>query len=456
MPTSWRRAPNAERRLAETALVFGMGVSGEAVARHLRDRGARVIAADDRPSPKAAERAAAAGAPLVAAPGEAELRRLIAAADVVVPTPAVPETHRLFALAAELGKPVRSEVELAGRWARRPIVAITGTNGKTTVTELVAAMLAASGRRSVAAGNIGLPLADGVRRDVDVIVAEVSSFQLHSTDSFHPGVAVWLNFAPDHLDWHADLESYARAKARVWAHQEGSDVAVVNADDPVVTRWAAGAPARVVTFGVAAADADYHVADGELRGPDGFALPLSAMHRTLPHDVANALAASAAARAAGATGDGVATALADRRDDGAHRVALVGEHAGVRWYDDSKATNPHATAAALRGFDSVVLIAGGRNKGLDLAALAPDAAGRVRAVVGVGEAGPEVAEALRSVSYVHITNTMQEAVAAAAELAQPGDAVLLSPACASFDQYRNYAERGDDFARLARALMEGR
>lgn len=439
--------------MAEIALVFGMGVSGESVARHLRERGALVLAADDRPSAEALARAAAAGVGLAAVPDGDALRRLVEQVDVVVPTPAVPETHALFSIAAELGKPVRGEVELAGRWARSPIVAITGTNGKTTVTELVAAMLEASGKPAVAAGNIGLPLADGVRRDVDVIVAEVSSFQLHSTDSFHPVVAVWLNFAPDHLDWHTDLESYARDKARIWAHQSDEDVAVVNADDSVVMKWAAEAPSRIVTFGLEA-PADYHVAEGALLGPDGFRVPLDTMRRTLPHDCANALAASAAARAAGATEDGVASALRERPDAGAHRVAFVAEHRGVRWYDDAKATNPHATSAALAGFDSVVLIAGGRNKGLDLSVLADGAAGRVRAVIGLGEAGPEVAAAFEGVSLVRVTASMADAVRAAAELAQPGDAVLLSPACASFDQYRNYAERGDDFARSVRALVE--
>jgi UDP-N-acetylmuramoylalanine--D-glutamate ligase len=427
-----------------------MGVTGEAVARHLRERGAVVVAVDDWETDEARRRSEAAGVELVVAPDGAQLRELVAAADVLVPSPGVPESHAVFALAGELGVPVRSEVELASRWARQPIVAITGTNGKTTVTELVTAMLIASGVRAVAAGNIGLPLSDAVRLDVEVVVAEVSSFQLRFTDSFHPAVAAWLNLAQDHLDWHPDLDAYAAAKARIWAFQTDKDVAVVNADDPVVMAWASEAPSRLVTFGLRA-PADYGVEDGWLRGPEGRLSAVDDLARALPHDVANALAAAAAAVAAGATTDGVATALRGWRGL-PHRVVLVTEADGVRWFDDSKATNPHATRAALAGFDSVVLIAGGRNKGLDLRPLR-DAAGNVRAVVALGEAGPDVAQAFAGVRPVVEAETMDAAVRAAAELARPGDAVLLSPACASFDLYRSYAHRGDDFARAVRELV---
>jgi UDP-N-acetylmuramoylalanine--D-glutamate ligase len=440
--------------VTETALVIGMGVSGEAVARHLRDRGARVIAIDDNPTDEARRRAEGAGLRLEATPRPEALRRLVAEVDVVVPTPGLPESHPVIALAAEAGTPVRSEIELASRWARRPIVAITGTNGKTTVTELVAAMLNASGRRAVACGNIGLPLADGVRRDVDVLVAEVSSFQLRFIDTFRPRVAVWLNLAPDHLDWHPGIEAYAAAKARIWELQQPDDVAVVNADDDVVMGWAASAPSKVTTFGLAG-PADWHVdPSGRLAGPGGPLVAVGELPRALPHDLANGLAAAAAALAAGASREGVVQAL--RTFAGLpHRMVLVAEAGGVRWYDDSKATNPHATVAALAGFDSVVLIAGGRNKGLDLGELRSEAR-RLRAVVAMGEAAGEVAAAFEGARPVTAVAGMEEAVRAAAALAQPGDAVLLSPACTSWDRYRSYAERGDHFARVVRALVEER
>ncbi len=285
-----------------------MGVSGEAAARHLRDRGARVRAVDDAPTDDAISRASASGIELVVAPDEQRLRDLVAEADVVVPSPGVPEAHPVFRLAEEVGRPVRGEVELAARWARRPVVAITGTNGKTTVTELVAAMLSESGLRTVAAGNIGLPLSDAVRRDVDVVVAEVSSFQLRFTDAFHPAVAVWLNFAEDHLDWHPSVEAYAEAKARIWAHQTDADVAVANADDPVVMRCAERAPSRVIRFGLRE-PAEYFVAEGWLQGPHGGIVPVADLRRALPHDLANGLAAAAAAEAA-AVAAGVAEVAA--------------------------------------------------------------------------------------------------------------------------------------------------
>ncbi len=438
--------------MAEVALVVGLGRSGAAVARHLGDRGARVLAVDDAPDDAARAAAAELAVELVEAPRAAQLADLVDRASVVVPSPGVPIRHPVFRLAEARGVPVRSEVELAYRWSRHPIVAVTGTNGKTTVTALVTEMLVASGRRAVAGGNIGFPLSDAVRRDVDVVVAEVSSFQLWWTDTFRPRVAVWLNLAEDHLDWHPDLDSYVTAKARIWAHQQKDDLVVVNVDDPVVAGQVAGAPSRVETFALSR-PADWHVVGGEFRGPPGVLLPVDELRRSMPHDVSNALAAAAAAMGAGATLEGVRAAL--RTFGGLpHRLSLVAEAGGVRWYDDSKATNPHAALSALSAFQSVVLVAGGRNKGLDLGVLAK-AADRVRAVVALGEAGPEVEAAFAGVRPVTRATTMDEAVRAAAAFARTGDVVLLSPGCASFDQYRSYAERGDDFAAAVGRLLGG-
>jgi len=436
---------------AARALVLGLGKSGEAVARHLLARGSTVTVVDDAPGDGSRSAASDLGLDLVEHPSVDELALLVVRADVVVPSPGVPAAHPVFGLARTAGVPVRGEVELAGRWATQPMVAVTGTNGKTTVTTLIAQMLSASGVRAVAAGNIGLPLCDAVTTDVEVVVAEVSSFQLAFSESFHPAVAVWLNLAADHLDWHGDLGSYAAAKARIWAHQGPGDVAVVNADDPVVMAEAARAPSRVVTFGLDR-PADFSVEGGWLRVPGGALVEVARLPRSLPHDVANALAASAAALAAGASPEGVRSTLAGFAGL-PHRLTLVGYGNGVRWFDDSKATNPHATVAAVRGFDSVVLLAGGRNKGLDLSALAA-VADRIRAVVAIGEAAPEVAAAFSGLRPVAVAGSMAEAVATAATAARPSDVVLLSPGCASFDWYRNYSERGDDFAAAVHALLE--
>jgi UDP-N-acetylmuramoylalanine--D-glutamate ligase len=328
-------------------------------------------------------------------------------------------------------------------------VAITGTDGKTTVTELTRSMLEASGRRAVAVGNTEVPLIAAIEDPtIDVFVVEASSFRLLHSGRYAPDVGTWLNLAPDHLDNHASLAAYTAAKARIWADQRPDQVAIGNADDPVVASHLATARARQVTFGLTPA-ADHHQEGDRLVLADGSTLAtVDELHRAFPHDVANALAAAASAIHGGGTTEGARAALLAFRGL-PHRVSLVGEAGGVRWYDDSKATAPHATRAAVRGFESVVLIAGGRNKGLDLRALAEEVV-RVRAVVAIGEAGPEVAAAFDGLRPVREAASMDDAVAAAASLARRGDAVLLSPACASFDWYGSYAERGDDFVRAVR------
>jgi len=438
------------------ALVVGLGVSGAASARALSERGWSVTATDDELAPPAAARAhglADLGVATVARPDHAELQALVAAADVVVPSPGVPYAHPALATARSRGTRIWSEFELAARWAPDlPLVAVTGTNGKTTVTTLVAAMLQASGRRTAAVGNTDVPLVDVLDGTLDVAVVEASSFRLEFTETFAPAVALWLNFAPDHLDWHPSLEHYRAAKAKVWSAQGPDDLAIASADDPVVAAAARGLRAQVETVGLVSGD--WRREGDHLVGPPGRVLPVAELARALPHDVTNALAAAAAAVAAGAGLDAVRSVLRSFRGL-PHRLALVGEHDGVRWYDDSKATVPAAVATAVAAFDSVVLIAGGRNKGLDLAPLAAGAA-RVRHVVAIGEAADDVAFAFAASTAVTRAASMDEAVLIAAEVARRGDAVLLSPGCASFDWYAGYGERGDDFARAVAEHVGGR
>ena len=434
--------------MTDRALVVGLGVAGASAAHRLAQRGWQVTVVEDRPSDASRARAGELGVEVVEAP--ADVTALVDAADVIVPSPGVPIGHPAIQHALATDTRVWTEFELAARWSDVPMVAITGTNGKTTVTTLVASMLEASGLRTVAAGNTDVPLVDAIEDDLDVVVVEASSFRLEFTETFRPAVAVWLNLAEDHLDWHPSIDAYVAAKARIWAAQGPDDLAVVNAEDPVVMAEAASAPGRVETFGLATGD--WHVADGSLVRPDGSALvAVDDLWRSLPHDCTNALAAAAAALAAGATVDGVRDALRSFRGL-PHRLALVGDDGGVRFYDDSKATDPHATVAALRSFDSAVLIAGGRNKGLDLSVLA-DEIGHVRAVVGIGESGPDVLAAFGGRVPVTLAASMDDAVAAARAFAEPGDAVVLSPGCASFDWYRGYGERGDDFARAVREAL---
>ncbi len=389
------------------------------------------------------------GAVVVERPDAREAAAHGRAADLVVPSPGVRPDHPAVAAAHDAGVPVRSEIDLAAaRLRARPdaprLVAVTGTNGKTTVTTLIDAMVRAVGIASSAAGNIGRPLLDAAGDDVAVVVAEVSSFQLEfTTDAFAPDVAVLLNVAEDHIDWHGSTGVYAEAKARLFAHQAADGLLVVNGDDPVADALADGAPGRVTRFSLGApTGAGYGVRGGDLVGPAGVVAPVP--ESGAPHDTANALAAAAAALEVGADVDAVAGALAGFGGL-AHRVQMVGELDGVRFYDDSKATNPHATASALAGFDRVVLIAGGRNKALDLGGLRAEAS-RLRAVVAIGEAAGEVEAAFRGAVPVVYAGSMHEAVRVAMARARTGDAVLLSPACASFDWYESYAARGDDFA----------
>jgi UDP-N-acetylmuramoylalanine--D-glutamate ligase len=428
------------------SVVVGLGITGRAVLRALARRGHDVVAVDDRPGDAARAAAADAGVDLVAGPDEAALAAVLRGAGEVLPAPGLPDHHPVFAVAARLGVPVRSELDLAARWDDRPVVAVTGTDGKTTVTELAAAVLRSSGVEAAVCGNNETPLVVAIDDPAtDVFVVEASSFRLLHSERFAPRAAAWLNFAPDHLDSHRSLDDYEAAKARIWAWQGEGDVAIGNADDPVVARHLAGAPAgRTQTFSTTGA-ADWHVADGALVGPGGTGfVRVDELPRRFAHDLANGLAAAALATAAGATLEGAATALRAFRGL-PHRLALVAEEGGVRWYDSSKATTPHAALNDVSVVGSAVLIAGGRNKGLDLSVLG-DAAPSVRAVVAIGDAADEVAAAFAGRRPVVTASSMEQAVAAAAGLAEPGDAVVLAPGCASFDWYSSYAERGDDFA----------
>ena len=431
------------------ALVIGLGVAGASAARAMQARGWDVTVVEDRPTDASRARADALGLPLH---GPDEALALVDAADVVVPSPPVPYGHPAIQRALERGATVWTEFELAAQWSEVPIIAITGTDGKTTVTTLVERMLTASGLRTAAVGNNETPLVDVLDDGLDVIVVEASSFRLQFIETFRPAVGVWLNLAPDHLDWHGSMEHYGAAKARIWENQTPDDLAVANAEDDEVMRYVRKAHSRLETFGINGGD--WHVQGNRLLQPDGEVLiTTNELWRSLPHDLSNVLAASAAALGGGATLDGVRDALRAFRGL-PHRVSLVGDHGGVQWYDDSKATGPNAVRAAVRAFDSVVLIAGGRNKGVDLGALA-DEIDRIRGVVAIGESAAEVEAVFAGRRPVVTATSMDDAVSRAAEMAKRGDVVLLSPGCASFDWYTSYAERGDDFARAVRETIGG-
>jgi UDP-N-acetylmuramoylalanine--D-glutamate ligase len=439
-------------------LVYGLGVAGAATVRALQRRGAEVVAVDD--DARARPVADGLGIELLVAPDAHELARRVDGSDLVVPAPGVPETHLLFAVADAAGRPVVSELELAYDWEQsrrggpRPMLAVTGTDGKTTTTLMAVEMLRAGGLRAVAAGNTDVPLVEAVDDEtLDAFVVECTSFRLAWTERFRADAAAWLNLAEDHLNWHTSMATYEGAKARIFSQQRPTDVAIGYVADPVVMAHLRAAPGRRRTFGLD--DADYRV-DGTgpqatLTGPTGPLAAVSTLRRSLPHDVTNGLAAAALVLETGVVGPAaVADALA-RFDGPPHRIELVGDADGVKWYDDSKATTPHAASAAIRGFDHVVLIAGGQNKGLDLSPMAAEAR-RIRTVVAIGAAAGDVAAAFAGAAPVTTAASMADAVEQAGRVARPGDVVLLSPGCASFDWYPDggYPARGDDFTRHVR------
>lgn len=441
----------------ERPLVVGYGVAGRAVATALVDHGvapSAVRVLDDAPAPVAIDHAHVLGVELVVAPAAAAVDQLTATSTAVLPSPGLPDAHPAMAAAARHGVPVLGELDLVDAWDDRPLVVITGTDGKTTVTTMVTAMYAAAGIPAVDAGNNDLPLVEAIADPTRaVFVVEASSYRLGHTASFRPRVGTWLNFAPDHVDNHGSLDRYEAAKARLFELLPEEGVAVANADDPVVVRHAPR-HRRVVTFSLVDPSADYRVEAGVLRAGTTPLVAIDELPRALPHDVANALAAAATAM----EGDGAARVPVEavrevlRTFRGLpHRVELVLEHDGVAWYDDSKATTPHATLTALGGFPSVVLIAGGSDKGADLGVLAAGV-DHVRAVVALGATGPQVEAAFAHLRPVERATDMADAVRLAAALARPGDAVLLSPACASFDMFTGYAQRGEVFAAAVRAL----
>ncbi|KGA05444.1 MAG: hypothetical protein GM46_11010 [actinobacterium acAcidi] len=426
-----------------TTLVYGLAIAGRAVASELVSRGEKVILVDDLDSSSHSEFAHSLNSEIRIRPTSVELAELLQQSDRVVPAPGVPETHELFEVSRQMQKPVMSEIELAYQIEQkssspRPMVAVTGTDGKTTTTLMAAAILNSAGKKSLAVGNTETPLIAALRSDAQAFSVECSSFRLALTQTFRAKASVWLNFAPDHLDWHSSLNSYHEAKAKIWSHLMSSDVAVVPMHDQAITKVAKSSGARVVSFG--ADSGDYHVCE---------------MARSLPHDVTNALAAAAITIEAGlANTTQVAQALRNFVN-APHRIEFVAESDGVRWFNDSKATSPHASSVALNSFDSIVLIAGGKNKGLDLTQMAKDSK-KVKAVVAIGSSAKEIAAAFSGVCEVQIAGSMRDAVNFASKLATAGDVVLLSPGCASYDWYKNYGERGADFKNEVSALIKNK
>ena len=433
------------------AVVLGAGVAGRAAAETLLAEGATVLVTDVRDADALGnlEALEALGVEVRTGghdPGDLD------GADLLVASPGIPPSAEVFAWARIRGLAPWGELELGARIASAPYLAVTGTNGKTTTTGMLASCLRAGGVDAVACGNIGFPFTTAARQGHSVLVVEVSSQQLALQDSFHPRVSVLLNLAPDHIDHHGSFEAYRAAKATIHRNQGDGDVHVGNRDDPEAAAVSATAPCEVRWFG-AGEPRDGEVGfDGDellLRRP-GDDVRLGSVEGERAGSREDAAAAAAAAIAFGvepaAIGEGLHVF-----EPAAHRGETVAEIEGVRFVDDSKATNVHAALAAVRGVHDAVLIAGGRSKGQDLSALAT-VADHLRAVIAIGEAAEDVRHAFDGVVPVAHASSIEAAVAHAFDASARPGIVLLAPACASWDQFASYVERGDRFAAAARAL----
>lgn len=441
----------------KNVLVVGAARSGQAVARFLISRGVPVTLTDTRESEEL-QLKGLKGVGLVLG-GHPEI--FSGRWNLVVVSPGVRFDAPLLVQARRLGIPVLGELELAWRFVRAPMVAVTGTNGKTTTTALLGEVFRQAGRRTLVAGNIGIPLIGEVEKygPEDMIVAEVSSFQLETVYEFHPRVAVVLNLTPDHLDRHGNMQTYVQAKAAIFANQNRSDWTVLNYDDPLTAALARRTRGSVIFFSRRhRLEQGVFVHDGQIltreAGRETLICASAALSIPGTHNLENALAAVTVGRALGVEAAVLARALTGFRGV-PHRCEAVGQIEGIMYVNDSKATNPEAAGRALDAYSQpIVLIVGGRNKGNDFVSFMEKARGKVRVLIVLGECAEEMAHAAgcAGVNRVLRAADLPEAVGLARDVVFPGEIVLLSPACASWDMFKNYEERGDLFRRLVQEL----
>lgn len=439
-------------------LVVGLARSGVAAAEFLAARGARVTVNDAKPEAelKDAESLRAKGIEVV---GGAHPRELFEQSDLIVVSPGVPLALEPFQLAQAAGVPIIGEIELAARFLRGRLVGITGSNGKTTTTTLVGELLKDAGLPTQVGGNIGTPLISLVETSTDesVAVVELSSFQLEAVEQLHVNVALLLNITPDHLDRYDSMEDYAAAKANIFCNQTTDDVAVLNADNDWAMREGEKTAARRICFSrLRELDEGIFLRGDAVieRNAAGERVLLTRADIPLPgdHNVENVMAALAAGLACGASPDSMRQTV--RNFKGVeHRLEFVAEINGVRFYNDSKATNVDAAIKCLEAFaGGVIVILGGKDKGGDYAPLAPLVRERCEHVLLIGAAADKIGAALEGTKPLHRAATMPEAVKLGLELGQPGNVVLLAPACASFDMFDNYEHRGKVFKEAVQSL----
>jgi UDP-N-acetylmuramoylalanine--D-glutamate ligase len=432
----------------KNAVVLGLGHSGEAAAILLREEGAEVTICESSDNPALREKAARLR--------EQGIRVILGPAadsdpgsyDVCILSPGIDPIVPLVQNVLRKKIPIIGELELAFEECICPVVAITGTNGKTTTTELTTAMLQGSGVRTIASGNIGLPFATAVRQsnELDVMVLEVSSFQLETIHAFHPHVSVWLNFSPNHLDRYRDMDEYRAAKLRIFSNQTPEDFAVVNARESLPPL-----PARRITFSAYLPDSDFSLRTGIIHYKNEPVLDQRNTRLAGIHNAENLMAAMGVGLALGLDFERMSTAVREYTAP-VHRGEFVRDLRGVRWINDSKATNLDSVEKAIVSeIRPIVLIAGGKDKGFEFDPIAPLVRERVRHAVLIGEMKERIARSWGGIDC-RLAASLEEAVSVASKIAQEGDTVLFSPGTSSFDMFRNYGERGNRFKEAVQAL----
>ncbi len=455
--TSWQ---------SKRVTVFGLGRSGRAAADLLLDVGALVTIVEEHTSQDFESTSAAYGLRGAQVFRGDEVADGLRDLELLVVSPGVPKDHRLLKEIGQRGIPIIGEIELAGWFLRAPIIAVTGTNGKSTTVRLIGSILQQSGKRAFVGGNLGIPLCEAVPKrthpsptpDYEYIVAEVSSFQLETIHRFRPWIAVLLNVTPDHLDRHPTQEDYQAAKQRIFENQTIQDWALINADDPVVRTMALSARSGVCEFSLTKkVEQGVYLEGGDIRarmhGEDFLLASRDALPMRGDHNVANAMAAMSVGLLCGCSAEDMVRAL-QTTPTFEHALEVVREWQGITFVNDSKGTNVDATLKALQSFhEPLVLILGGKDKGGDFSQLVDSIKRQVKGVVIIGEATQKILQALDQIRPVALATSLTDAVSQAVAFASRGDVVLFSPACASFDMFRNYHHRGLEFKRVVGELQ---
>jgi len=439
-------------------LGIGLGKTGLATVRFLLERGAKAVVTDEKPP----RELAAALADVSGGDNGVEVKEYspasLARIDLVVPSPGVPPSNPLLKEAVRRGIPVLSEIEVAFRFLKRPAIAITGTNGKTTTTTLVGELLRGCGKTVFVGGNIGTPLIESVNgpQPYDYAVLEISSFQLQWVDYFRPAVSVLLNTTVDHLDYHGTFDEYRAAKERIFENQQAGDIAILNADDPFALPLLGSLEADVQCFSSSAKlRRGIFLDNGRIRLATDQCdeeYPLEMIRIPGVHNIENVMAAVLMARSCGCSREKIIKVTENFRGV-SHRIEFAADKGGVLFYDDSKGTNVGAVIRALESFPGrVILMLGGRDKGGDFENLIDLIRKKVKRIVLFGEAGQKINSIIGGIVETSVSATLREAVSVAYDGASPGDIVLLSPGCTSFDEFTSYAERGRLFQEWVKAL----